>query len=155
MTEPIADRRPLVGLPGERKSVPGLPFVVRANAEDTGGAFEVYEVGVPDPRAGLGAGPPPHVHREHEETFYVLEGEFEFFLGDDRTVAPTGTLIVVPRGTRHNFRGTPGSRLLVVATPGGLAGFFQELAAGHAAGRSDAEVRAALAGKYDAYPETA
>jgi mannose-6-phosphate isomerase-like protein (cupin superfamily) len=94
-------------------------------------------------------------HRQHEETFYVLEGEFEFFLGNDPTVAPTGTLIVVPRGTRHNFRGTLGSRLLVVATPGGLAGFFEELAAGHAAGRPDAEVREALAGKYDSYPETA
>jgi mannose-6-phosphate isomerase-like protein (cupin superfamily) len=152
MTEPIADRRPLIGLPGTRKSVPGLPFVVRAHAEETGGVLEVYEVGVPDARAGLGAGPPPHVHREHEETFYVLEGEFEFFLDGDRTTAPTGTLIVVPRGTPHNFRGTPGSRLLVVATPGGLAGFFEELAAGHAEGRPDADVRAALAGKYDAYP---
>lgn len=154
MTESSAGRQPLIGLPGERKSVPGLPFTIRAHAEETGGAFEVYEVGVPDVRAGLGAGPPPHVHREHEETFYVLEGEFEFFLGEDRTVAPTGTLIIVPRGTRHNFRGEPGSRLLVVATPGGLAGFFEELAAGHAAGRPDQEVRAALAGKYDAYPVT-
>src|SRR5512133_258674 len=98
MTEPISDRRPLVGLPGERESVPGLPFIVRARAEETGGAFEVYEVGVPEERAGLGAGPPPHTHREHEETFYVLEGEFEFFIGDDRAAAPTGTLIVVPRG---------------------------------------------------------
>ena len=147
MTEPNGRRQPLVGLPGSRKPVPGLPFTVRAHAEETGGALEVYEVGVPDPRAGLGAGPPPHVHREHEETFYVLEGEFEFFVGDDQTAAPPGTLIVVPRGIPHNFRGTPGSRLLVVATPGGLAGFFEELAAGHAAGRPDAEVRSALAGK--------
>jgi hypothetical protein len=68
MTEPIAERRPLVGLPGTRKSVPDLPFTVRAHAEETGGALEVDEVGVPDARAGLGAGPPPHVHREHEET---------------------------------------------------------------------------------------
>jgi quercetin dioxygenase-like cupin family protein len=153
MTEPIADRRPLVGLPGERDSVPGIPIIVRARAEETGGAFEVYEVGVPGERAGLGAGPPPHTHREHEEAFYVLEGEFEFFLGDDHAAAPTGTLIVVPRGTRHHFRGTPGSRLLVVAIPGGLAGFFEELGTGHEAGQSDAEIRAALAGKYDSYPE--
>jgi mannose-6-phosphate isomerase-like protein (cupin superfamily) len=153
MTEPIADRRPLVGLPGERESVPGIPIVVRARAEETGGAFEVYEVGVPSERAGLGAGPPPHTHREHEEVFYVLEGEFEFFVGDDHAAAPMGTLIVVPRGTRHHFRGKPGSRLLVIAIPGGLAGFFEELGTGHEAGRADAEIRAALAGKYDAYPE--
>ncbi len=153
MAESIADRGPLVGLPGARESVPGIPFVVRARADETGGGFEVYELGVPGEDAGLGAGPPPHMHREHEEVFYVLDGEFEFFLGDDRAAAPTGTLVVVPRGTRHHFRGTPGSRLLVIAIPGGLAGFFQELGTGHEAGRADAEIRSALAGKYDSYPE--
>jgi len=34
-----------------------------------------------------------------------------------------------------------------------LAGFFEELGAGLAAGRADAEVRGALGGKYDSYPE--
>jgi len=42
MTEPSGDRRPLVGLPRERPPVPGIPnpIVVRARAEETGGAFE-------------------------------------------------------------------------------------------------------------------
>jgi quercetin dioxygenase-like cupin family protein len=152
MTEPIADLRPLVGLPGERQPVPGIPdpIVVRARAEETGGAFEVYEVSL----SGV-AGPPPTTHREHEEIFYVLEGAFEFFLGDDRAAAPTGTLIVVPRGTRVHFRGRPGSRLLVFAIPGGMAGFFQEFGTGREAGRADAEIRAALAEKYDSYPDGA
>lgn len=58
---------------------------------------------------------------------------------------------VVPLAPRFGMPGLMlASRLLVVATPGGLAGFFDELAAGHAAGRPDAEVRAALAGRYDA-----
>jgi len=157
MTEPIADRRPLVGLPGERQPVRGITnrIVVRARAEETGGAFEVFEVGLSGEGAGLVAGPQPTTHRAHEEVFYVLEGEFEFFLGEDRATAPTGTLIVVPRGTRVHFRGRPGSRLLVFAIPAGMAGFFEEFGAGREAGRADAEIRAALAEKYDSYPDGA
>jgi hypothetical protein len=33
-----------------------------------------------------------------------------------------------------------------------MAGFFEELGAGREAGRAEAEVRAALAEKYDTYP---
>ncbi len=153
MTEQLGGRAPFIGVPGMRDPVPYLPLVVRARAADTGGSFEVYELGVPDERLGLGSGPPPHVHRDHEEAFYVLEGEFTFILGRETALAPEGTLVVVPRGTRHHFTGVPGSRLLVYAIPGGLAGFFEELGAAHAAGEADADIRAALAGRYDSYPD--
>ncbi len=151
----VAARRPFIGLAGAAEPVPFIPVIVRAAAEETGGGFEVYEIGIP---AGtvhqvVGDGPPPHVHLEHEETFYVLEGELTFSFGDDAAAAPKGTIVVVPRGTRHRFTGTPGSRCLVFTSPGGLAGFFRELGAGLAAGRADAEMRATLAGKYDSYPE--
>jgi mannose-6-phosphate isomerase-like protein (cupin superfamily) len=130
------------------------PIVVRARADETGGAFEVYEVGLSGEGTDFVDGPPPGTHREHEEIFYVLEGEVEFSLDEDRAPAPTGTLIVVPRGTRHNFRGRPGSRLLVLSIPAGMAGFFEELGAGREAGRTEAEVRAAIAEKYDIYADS-
>lgn len=153
--DPPRNRLPFVGLAGERKPVPFIPITVRAGAEETGGTFEVFELGVPAgaAREGVGKGPPPHVHREHEEAFYILEGDFTFVLGDDPAVAPKGTLVVVPRGTRHSFSGKAGSRALVFAIPGGLAGFFEALGAGLAAGNADADLRAALAGKYDSYPD--
>ncbi len=155
--ESLPNRLPFVGLPEGRKPVPFIPITVRATAEETGGTFEVYELAVPTGRVRevVGEGPPPHVHREHEEAFYILEGEFKFILGDNaaEAVAPKGTLVVVPRGTRHSFSGNAGSRALVLAIPGGLAGFFEELGAGLAAGHADAGLRATLAGKYDSYPE--
>jgi mannose-6-phosphate isomerase-like protein (cupin superfamily) len=155
MTEPSADRRPIVGLPGERQPVPGIPnpIVVRARADETGGAFEVYEVGLSGQGTDPVAGPPPTTHREHEEVFYVLEGQVEFSLGEDCVQAPAGTLIVVPRGVRHHFRGTPGARLLVFSIPAGLAGIFEALGTGREAGRPEAEIRAALGGKYDSWPD--
>jgi len=120
----------------------------------TGGSFEMYEVGIPagQVRELVGDGPPPHVHREHEEAFYVLEGEFTFIFGNERAAAPKGAVVVVPRGTVHGFIGAQGSRALVVAVPGGLAGFFEELGAGLASGQANAELRATLGRKYDARP---
>ena len=100
MTQQSPHPRPLVALPGERPFVAGIPhpIVVRVRAEETGGAFEVYEVSLSGEGTDLVAGPPPVTHREHEEVFYILDGEVEFSLGEDRAAAPTGTLIVIPRG---------------------------------------------------------
>lgn len=140
-----ADRHALVvGTEGGQP----LPFIGRllASAAQTAGAFEVIEYQGP-------AVPPPHVHRDHDEAFYILEGRFRFILGRDDVEAPTGALVFVPRGTRHGFSVEPGSRALLFTIPAGLAGFFRELGTALAEGRSSEDVRAALAGKYDSFPE--
>jgi quercetin dioxygenase-like cupin family protein len=43
--------------------------------DDTNGAFSVAEVD-----AGPELGPPPHIHRHADESFYILEGTFDFSL---------------------------------------------------------------------------
>jgi mannose-6-phosphate isomerase-like protein (cupin superfamily) len=76
-------------------------------------------------------GPPQHVHHGHDETFYVVEGTFEFTRGVVATrLAPRGFLHV-PRGTPHTFRnaGDGLGRLVGTFTPGRFAGYFRELAA--------------------------
>jgi mannose-6-phosphate isomerase-like protein (cupin superfamily) len=45
-------------------------WTVKASAEQTGGRFSLIEELAPG-----GAATPLHVHREDDETFYVLEGE--------------------------------------------------------------------------------
>ncbi len=127
-----------------------LPFIgtLRASAADTGGAFEVIEYHGP-------AVPPPHIHRDHDEIFYVLAGRFSFTLDQSNRVAEAGALVWVPRGTRHGFTIEPGSKALLITHPSGLEGFFVELGQGLAAERSSDEIRAALAGKYDSIPAPA
>jgi quercetin dioxygenase-like cupin family protein len=51
-------------------------------------------------------GTDPHVHREHTDAFYVLEGEFELTLGPDAPWMPypAGTFAAVPPNTVHAFR---------------------------------------------------
>jgi mannose-6-phosphate isomerase-like protein (cupin superfamily) len=136
---------PMVLRPGDGQQ---LPFIgtLRASAAQTGGAFEVIEYVGP-------AIPPPHVHKEHDEVFFILDGTFRFVLGQHTIEAPQGAIVLVPRGSRHGFSIEPGSRALLVTIPAGLEGFFKELGAGLAEGRSSAEIRASLAGKYDSYPD--
>lgn len=125
-----------------------LPSIgaLKASAAQTGGAFEIIDYVGP-------AAPPPHIHRMREEAFYVMEGSFTFVLGEEEGVeAPEGSFIFVPRGTRHGFTVRPGSRALLLVAPAGLEGFFVELGEGLQAGRSGAELRAALAGRYDSIP---
>ncbi len=51
-------------------------------------------------------GPGPHVHREHVDSFFVLEGELLFGLGPDvgEVRAPAGTFVSVPQNVVHTFR---------------------------------------------------
>jgi quercetin dioxygenase-like cupin family protein len=127
-----------------------LPFIgrLRASGADTGGSFEMIEYRGP-------AVPPPHVHREHDEIFYILDGRFSFVIGDATRDAVAGSLVWVPRGTRHGFQIQPGSTALLITVPAGLEGFFVELGEGLVEGRSSDEIRAALAGKYDSIPAPA
>jgi quercetin dioxygenase-like cupin family protein len=50
-------------------------------------------------------GPDPHVHHEHVDAFYIVEGELVFGLGPGVTPAraPAGTFVLVPPGVIHTF----------------------------------------------------
>jgi quercetin dioxygenase-like cupin family protein len=141
----VSGPRPIVLRPGDGEQLPSVG-TLRASAADTGGAFEVIEYTGP-------ATPPPHVHKEHDEIFFILTGTFRFVLGQDTAEAPQGAIVLVPRGWRHGFTVEPGSTALLITIPAGLEGFFKELGAGLAEGRPSSEIRASLAGKYDSYPD--
>lgn len=147
MSESDSRGRPDVLAPGRGRD---LPFIgrLRASAEDTGGSFEVIEYHGP-------AVPPPHVHREHDEIFYILEGTFSFVIGQTTQEAGSGSLVWVPRGTRHGFQIQPGSKALLLTIPAGLEGFFVELGQGLTEGKTSDAIRAVLADKYDSIPAPA
>ncbi|HXW80187.1 MAG TPA: cupin domain-containing protein [Acidimicrobiales bacterium] len=129
----------------EGKQLP-LVGVLKAGGGQTGGAFEVVEY------QGNAACPPPHVHRQREECFYVLEGQFGFTLGTEQIEAGKGSWVFIPRGTRHCFTATADAKALILVVPAGLEGFFEELGTGLAAGKTSEELRAALKGRFDSTP---
>lgn len=78
-----------------------------------------------------GAGPPPHVHERMSEGFYVLEGEIEYRVGDERhsQVARVASAVWIPPGTRHSFTvKSETARALNFYTPGGFDDLFRFLA---------------------------
>ncbi len=139
-----ASGKALRSAPGEGQTLP-MTGRLKVSSTQTGGAFEVIEYEGP-------AVPPPHVHRDHDECFCILEGLFTFTLGREEVEAPANSVVFVPHGTRHAFKPGKGARALLFVIPAGLEGFFRELGEGLVAGRSSADIRAALAGKYDSEP---
>ncbi len=89
----------------------------KAIGDDTHGHLGLFEM-TQEP-GGMGAS--PHLHREMEELFYVLEGEVDILVGDRTIKAQAGAFVLVPRSTTHAFtnRGTERARLLVMFCPGG------------------------------------
>jgi quercetin dioxygenase-like cupin family protein len=61
----------------------------------------------------------PHIHREHADAFYVLEGALDFHVaGAERTVE-AGGLVLAPPGLVHGFAvGPNGDRHLNIHAPG-------------------------------------
>jgi RimJ/RimL family protein N-acetyltransferase/quercetin dioxygenase-like cupin family protein len=115
--------------PEEGKALPnpiGGRMMVKVRDGDTGGSFSVHDNVIP---AGS-PGPLPHLHRDHEETFYVLEGELTVRVGERRITAPAGSFVVIPRGVVHQPSNpqTEPTRVLLIFSPAGMEHFFEEAA---------------------------
>ena len=107
---------------------------MKVGGADTGDALAFYEyASVP----GV-AGAPQHIHHGHDETFYVVNGVYEFTVGTESTLLGLGGFAFVPRGTPHSFRnaGDAPGRLVGTFTPARFANYFRELAAMIAADRA-------------------
>ncbi len=115
--------------PGDGKELPnpiGGQMIIKVRDEDTAGAYSIHDNTIPPGSPG----PRPHIHRHHEEVFYVSEGELNVRVGPRTITAPAGSLVVVPRGVVHqpsNPRPKP-TRVLLMFSPAGMDHFFEEAA---------------------------
>lgn len=115
---------------------------------ETNGTFAAAEF-----RGSPGHWTIPHVHTHFEESFYVLEGAFDFTLGEREVEAEQGAFVLVPRGTPHLISArAEGGTLLTIWTPGGLEAMFQELGGLPADSLTDPAVRAKVAKRFDSIP---
>jgi quercetin dioxygenase-like cupin family protein len=104
------------------------PVNVRLRGEHSDGHLAVIEIVV----TAANAGPPLHVHPNHAEGFYILEGELEVQVGDEVVTGSAGSFFYAPPGTAHTFANFSGrdARMLVLCTPAGFETYFDQLAAG-------------------------
>ena len=138
-------------MPGEGRSV-DLGVVgmrVLAGGDLTGKAFTLAEFS----GSGPGAWTVPHLHREMEESFFVLDGSFTFTVGGQAIEATSGAYILVPRGTAHTITAAEGGgRFLTLMVPGGLEEMFFELGLLPPNAIRDPAARAAISARYDSIP---
>ena len=139
----------LVVLPGDGEHLQGVEVrnTVKVSHDTTGGVFAAFEE-----TTAPGMGPPVHVHTVQWEYFRVLDGEFEFLIGEHRYRAPAGSVAVVPPNTRHGFRNIAAgdSTLEFLITPAGnVDENFRRLTQMLADGETDAGVLNALGEQYD------
>lgn len=138
--------------PGEGRSVDlgvARMRVLAAGEHLTGNRFSLTEF------AGSASGgwTVPHLHREMEESFYVLEGSFTFTVGEGRHDTGAGSFVLVPRGTPHMIEAHEGGgRFLVVSCPGGLEEMFFDLGGLPRESITDPAVRREVASRYDSVP---
>lgn len=108
---------------GETTWFSGDTYTIKLATAATGGALSAIEATVPP-----GGGPPPHVHANSDEMFYLTSGELEFLNQEETFVAGPGDMVFLPRGTRHRFVnvGSQAATMLFFYTPAGPEGLFQE-----------------------------
>jgi mannose-6-phosphate isomerase-like protein (cupin superfamily) len=104
----------------------GGRIVLKAPDHITGGAYSLHENVLP----ARSPGPRPHIHHNHDEAFYVLEGELTMRAGPRTITAPAGSFVVVPRGVVHqpSNPGTEPTRVLLMFSPAGMEHFFVDAA---------------------------
>lgn len=74
-------------------------------------------------------GPALHYHPDGPETFYVLEGSYNFLLGSKEVAALPGDLIIVPANVPHRYRSGPAGGKVLVTSPPDVARYFVEMSA--------------------------
>jgi len=101
----------------------GMLLTNLTETPDTNAAYSLFEATLVP-----GTEPPPHVHSREDELFYVLEGEFDVYVGEEVFNAKTGECIFLPRFKPHAFIiRSARLRLLILFAPAGVEEAFRSM----------------------------
>jgi mannose-6-phosphate isomerase-like protein (cupin superfamily) len=121
------DRRPLVLLPGEGRKYPmgRISAIFKADGAETADGYSISEWWLDAHTRGPGA----HAHPE-DDVFFVLNGTMSFLVHDEWIDAPTGSFVLVPGGTPHDFENRYDERagVLNVSAPGNFEAHMPSIA---------------------------
>ena len=119
----------------------GIDMKLMLGGEHTGGTFSAVVAEVKP-----GEGPPPHMHLDREEYFYVLEGTYKLSMAGNETTIGPNTLVFVPRNTVHAFSNiaSTSGRVLEWTIPGNNGDYFQAVDKMQTEGGFDREKFAAI-----------
>jgi quercetin 2,3-dioxygenase len=100
------------------------PNLVKVSAKDTGGQFSIFEY-----EGFAKMGPELHMHLKQDETFYILEGEYLFQVGEEKHTLKAGDTIFLPRNIPHTWlQLTDKGKLMYMLQPAGkMEEFFKAM----------------------------
>lgn len=91
----------------------GAKFTIKVLTSETNGSYTVLDVIHPP-----NLGPALHMHPKGPETFYIVDGNYEFVLDGKSIMGKPGDIIFVPTGTPHRFVvGSKGGHAIVISPP--------------------------------------
>lgn len=94
------------------------------------GSHTEHRLGLIEATVPVGPGAPPqHVHREHDETFIVTQGELRFTSGNNSVDVEAGSCVVVPARTPHTFSNpfSQPAKFICTLTPDRYVEYFRDL----------------------------
>ncbi|HLJ48472.1 MAG TPA: MerR family transcriptional regulator [Bryobacteraceae bacterium] len=109
---------------GEQITLAGESNDCKVSARDTEGSMCVFEV------IGNASCGPRHLHFDQDEWIYIIEGEYQFDIGDKQFRAGAGESVFIPRKVSHVWAcvsATPGKIINVYQPAGKMEDFFREL----------------------------
>lgn len=104
-------------------------FLSTLNFIKASGAATSNSLAVIEQRLPAGFSPPPHIHHNEDEAFYLLTGEIVGQVSDQQFPARAGSFLWLPRGVQHGFvvsNDGPCS-MLIITTPSGFDRFVTEV----------------------------
>jgi quercetin dioxygenase-like cupin family protein len=106
--------KPIIVAPGEGHRYGNVEFLCRTTDSPR------FNLGIISFAAGREL--ESHVHDEEDDSFYILDGELTFLLGDEEVRAPAGTFVLIPPGVEHGFRNDTDEvvRILNIHAPAGF-----------------------------------
>jgi len=101
----------------------GALIRIQAHTEQTGGAFNLFDVLLP-----IRYETQLHIHYAEDVAIQVRQGTLDLFWGNERKQAENGSFFFQPRGTPHGFRvtGTLPAQISYMTTPAGFDRFVLE-----------------------------
>lgn len=103
----------------------GLLVTLKALGNETGDSYSLYEVMVPP-----GWSIPKHIRTQEDETYYMLDGELVWIIGEEQLRATKGSFLHLPRFVPHAFENKTNETAYMLCTcaPGGFEKYFLDLA---------------------------
>ena len=113
---------------GDSFAIGPLRTRILEDGTGTGHRLGVVEVTI----APGASGPPQHIHRRHDETFFVVSGVVRFTSAAEHLDVNPGGLLTAPIGIPHTFGNPDGDApavMVCTVTPDLYINYFRELGA--------------------------